>query len=87
MNNATFSLICTSTGGPATIVRWLRDNQVISSSDTRYGRSQIITDPETATYENILVGLELGTLLGEFTCIVENARGRANLTVQLDSKC
>ncbi len=65
----------------------MKNGEVISdASTTNYSISQRIMDRETGTYESILEGLVIGSLLGNFTCIVENARGRANQTVELNSK-
>ena len=78
------TISCTSTGGPPTTVTWLREGTEISLSD--YMTSQELRDFVNATYVSHLVGVATGSLLGEFTCIVENARGRANQSLLLDGE-
>ena len=66
----TFTLNCTSTGGPATTVSWRRDGTMISDNSTYKITSQVLTDAETATYNHTLT--VIGRLVGEYECNVSN---------------
>ena len=80
----TFTITCTSTGGPATTVSWRRDGTMLSDSSTymmRDGKilndnstysitSQVLTNAETATYNHTLT--VTGRLVGEYVCNVSN---------------
>ena len=58
-----FTLICISTGGPATNVTWTRDSEVFKGST-------ILTDAVTAEYTHTLT--ITGRLGGLYTCSVSN---------------
>ena len=58
------TLICISTGGPATTVTWTRD----STTTVTEGTKTVLDDPETAQYTHTLTV----TTRGEYTCTVEN---------------
>ena len=65
-NTPVFTLICTSTGGPATTVSWTRGSTMLS------GTSQIVTNTETGTYTNTLrVAMRE---VGAYVCKVSNIR-------------
>ena len=64
-----FTLTCTSTGGPATIVSWQRDGVVVSGGITE------LTDPVTATYTSTLT--VAGRETGSYNCVVRNDRSSA----------
>ena len=64
-----FTLTCTSTGGPATIVSWQRDGVVVSGGITE------LTDPVTATYTSTLT--VTGRETGSYSCTVTNSRSSA----------
>ena len=69
------TLICISTGGPATRVTWMKDNAPLVVGDgTSYEQSQIITDRVAVTYENRLV-IRAGSVSGKYACSVWNERG------------
>ena len=68
----TFTLTCTSTGGPATTVTWTVNNRIVTEDSAHHITSQILTDPETATYNHTLA--VTGRLLGEYECTVSNIR-------------
>ena len=65
----TFTLTCTSTGGPATTVSWTVNNSAVTE-DSAHITSQVLTDAENATYTNTLT--VTGRLLGEYECTVSN---------------
>ena len=76
------SLICVSTGGPATTVIWKRNDIIIlSDGNGDYQQIQTVLDTQTATYENKLFSNEL---VGNFTCTVINSRGRAETMLLLN---
>ena len=59
-----FTLTCTSTGGPATTVTWTRD------AETVLGGMTVLDDPVTATYTHTLT--MTGRLRGQYQCTVSN---------------
>ena len=65
----TFTLTCTSTGGPATTVSWRRDGTMLSD-DSTYSITSQVTDAMTATYNHTLT--VTGRLVGEYECNVSN---------------
>ena len=58
-----FTLICISTGGPATTVTWTRDNVNITGE-----QKTVLNDPETAKYTHTLNV----TTAGDYMCTVSN---------------
>ena len=66
----TFTLTCTSTGGPATTVSWTVNNSAVIENRNHHITSQILTDPLTATYNHTLA--VTGRLVGEYECTVSN---------------
>ena len=67
-----FTLTCTSTGGPATTVSWRRDGTMLSDDSTYSITSQVLKDPETASYNHTLA--VTGRLEGQYQCSVSNTR-------------
>ena len=70
-----FTLTCTSTGGPATTVTWMRDGTQLSDN-AQHDFSQVVTDAESATYDNKLTvtGRNTGRNTGQYRCAVSNSR-------------
>ena len=66
----TFTLTCTSTGGPASTVFWTNNNSAVTEDSTHNITSQVLTDPITATYTHTLT--VTGRLVGEYECNVSN---------------
>ena len=66
----TFTLTCTSTGGPATTVSWTVNNHRVTEDSAYNITSQILIDPETATYNHTLA--VNGRLEGKYECRVSN---------------
>ena len=66
----TFTLTCTSTGGPATTVSWTSNNSSVTEDSAHSITSQVLTDPETATYTHTL--MVTGRLVGKYQCTVSN---------------
>ena len=71
----TFTLTCTSTGGPATTVSWTVDNSVVTE-DSAHITSQVLTDSENATYNNTL--MVTGRLVGDYECNVSNNKSSSS---------
>ena len=72
-----FTLTCTSTGGPATTVTWMRDSETVSGGMT------VLDDPVTAQYTHTLT--VTGSLGGQYQCNVSNSKpseAAANFTVK-----
>ena len=67
----TFTLTCTSTGGPATNVSWTINNRTVTE-DSAYNITSLITNKTTATYSHILA--VTGRLVGVYECNVSNNR-------------
>ena len=68
----TFTLTCTSTDGPATMVTWRRDGTMLNDDSTYSIVSQVVTNTVTATYTHTLT--VTGRLVGEYQCTVSNSR-------------
>ena len=68
------TLTCTSSGGPATSVKWRRNCLLLQSSDTNFIPSQTVTTTGSATYDNSLK-LPSTDNDGVYTCSVSNIRG------------
>ena len=66
----TFTLTCTSTGGPATTVSWTVNNSAVIEDSAHNITSQVLTDLENATYTHTL--MVTGRLVGEYECNVSN---------------
>ena len=64
-SNSQFTLICISTGGPATTVTWTRDSTTVTE-----GTKTVLNDPVTAQYTHTLT--VTGRLPGLYTCTVAN---------------
>ena len=78
-------LTCTSTGGPATTVDWLKDGQILGNE---YKQQKKIINQTTAEYQSTL---SLGRsrpdeVIGNYTCRVNNARGGDSKTIRLYGK-
>ena len=76
----TFTLTCTSTGGPATTVTWTVNNHTVTEDEDHHITSQILIDAVNATYNHILA--VTGRLEGDYECRVSNTKSSAtgNLT-------
>ena len=66
----TFTLTCTSTGGPATNVSWTSNNSAVIDDSVHNITSQVLTNATTATYDHTLT--VTGRLVGEYECNVSN---------------
>ena len=76
------ALTCTSTDGPPTTVTWRKNGVPVNLS--LYEQSQRLVDAESATYESILFNADVANFVGSFTCEISNARGRNEVTLELN---
>ena len=65
----TFTVTCTSTGGPATTVSWTVNNSAVTE-DSAHDITSQISNTTTATYTHTLT--VTGRLVGEYECNVSN---------------
>ncbi len=79
-----FTLICTSTTSPATTVVWTKDGITLSFDGTPYQHSQVVTNRQTSTYDNILTsnGTDASTS-GSYTCTVSNRFGTSSRVIMI----
>ena len=83
-DRTTQTIICESTGGPATNVTWYKDEAYIGINSGSNGGgifeySQIIANTTSATYENRLRIVDKSSeTAGTYTCEVKNPRGSRN---------
>ena len=67
------TVVCVSTGSPATTVSWMKDGQpLITDDSTDYTLTQTITDRVSSTYSNVLTVSEGVSVAGTYTCTVTN---------------
>ena len=79
------SIMCTSTGGPATDVRWTKDNIRVKATGELYEESQTITNTTDGTYENRLTIVnKSSTTSGYYTCEISNTRGSRNMSLYVE---
>ena len=82
-NDQSGTLTCTSTGGPATTVTWMRDGVVITLNAT-YQQTKSLVDPVAGTYQTVLTidpSLDQRNITWTYSCTVENDRGNSSQTV------
>lgn len=80
-NSEDSTIMCTSSGGPATTVSWRKNcRRLPNISD--YQQSQTVTSTITATYCSTL-GINSGVVDEDdvYTCIVTNIRGSSSLSI------
>ena len=89
ISNTSLTLICTTTGSPATTVTWTKDGQPLTIDGVIYQMTQTVTSRTTATYENVLsINQPVASTLGSiFTCRVTNVLGSdVSLNFEITSK-
>ena len=82
-DNKSRTLICTSTGGPATNVTWRRDGVVITVNATHQQTKRVV-DSVNGTYQTVLTidpSVGQSDIVGTYNCTVENVRGQSSDTV------
>ena len=72
----TFTLTCTSTGGPATTVSWTVNSHTVTEDKDHHITSQILTEPVNATYNHTLA--VNGRMEGKYECRVSNRKSSAS---------
>ena len=71
----TFTLTCTSTGGPATNVSWTVNSSAVTENSAHIITS-LITNTTTATYNHTLT--VTGRLVGDYECNVSNSKSSSS---------
>ena len=73
------TLICTSTGGPATNVIWRKDGTALAVDGITYQQTQMVINATTATYQNVLTIAEsVSSIYGVYRCTAGNTRGTSS---------
>ena len=72
----TFTLTCTSTGGPATTVSWTVNNHTVTEDSAHNITSQVLIDAVNAIYNHTLA--VTGRLEGRYECRVSNIKSSAS---------
>ena len=79
-------LVCTSFGGPATVVTWKKNGQLLTTMETAYQQNQRLIFTENATYENTL-SIPRDTIANydtTYECLVANSRGNNSSIISLE---
>lgn len=81
-NIETQTFTCFSSGGPATTVTWMRNNELV---EAKYSQHQRIVNTLTAEYQSILMlGSEVpDSVVGKYSCTISNARGNSKIELHL----
>ena len=82
-NDQSRTLTCITTGGPATTVT-LRRNWVVITLSATYQQTKRVVDPVAGTYQTVLTidpSLDQSSIVGTYSCTVENDRGSSSETV------
>ena len=77
----TFTLTCTSTGGPATTVSWTVNNHTVTEDKDHHITSQILIDAVNATYNHTLA--VTGRLEGDYECRVSNRKSSSSRSLMV----
>ena len=78
-------LICTIVGGLASISKWYRHGEIITSEDDLFSQTTVILNKTTATSQVVLSSGSNCNFVGLFTCEITDGNGRtANSTLQLN---
>ncbi len=78
-SSSQFTLICTSTTSPATTVVWTKDETTLSFAGTPYQHSQVVTNRQSSTYDNILTSVgDPASVAGYYNCTVSNRFGASS---------
>ena len=72
------ALICTSTGGPPTIVKWTKDGQTLNTNGPTYKQRQIVVNTSSSTYTTTFfihpLDMDQNKVVGNYTCMASNSR-------------
>lgn len=85
----TTSLICSSTDGPATSVRWIREGVELDTTRPELETVQIVVDTSVSSFENILRlrSSDERDNVGAYSCVVQNSRGSSSADVEVFGEC
>ncbi len=56
-------------------ITWLRDGSEVRGESIVFSQTQILSDTSSATYQHILSSEDISSLVGSFTCQVEDVSG------------
>ena len=82
-DDQSWTLTCTSTGGPAATVTWRRNGVVITLNATHHETKRVV-DPGNGTYQTVLTidpSVGQDDIVGTYSCTVKNTRGESSETV------
>ena len=72
-------------GGPATDVRWTKNNFTVVADGELYEHSQVVINTTSGTYENRLrIVNKSSKVAGTYTCQVGNVRGSVSKSFHLE---
>ncbi len=79
-----FTLTCTSTNSTATTVVWTKDGTNLAMDGAPYQHSQVVTDRQLSTYQNILTSAgDPDSTVGSYNCAVSNSLGSSSMNVEI----
>lgn len=84
-NSSTLTLACTSTGGPATNVTWMKDGELLVTDGTTYQQRQMVVDMQQAVYDNMLT-FQSEAVDGNYSCQVSNLRSSQSKDIIIGGK-
>ncbi len=73
-NHTSLTLTCTTSGRPVHSITWLKDDTAVG---TEFCQKQTITNALTATYQHTLIGGDIASLVGSFTCMAVDTEGNS----------
>ena len=84
-DTATTSLICRSTGGPASSVKWAEGGVEVDTSNEQYEADQVIVNASLSWYDNIMTLRRASERenLRNYTCSVSNSRSNSSAQVEV----
>lgn len=72
------ALLCTSTGGPPTVIKWIKDGQPLNVDGLMYKQNQIIVNASSSTYITTIFihpgDMNQSKVVGNYSCMVSNSR-------------
>ena len=83
-SSSAFTLSCTSSESPPTIVTWLKDGVEVVVDGTTIQEAKVIENRATSSYVNmLLINMEPDNLLGSYSCNVNNTLGSSGFSDDL----
>ena len=80
----TFTLTCTSTGGPVTMVTWMRGGEILAEN-SNYSVTSVVVGLGNQTYNHTLT--VTGRLVGEYQCTVSNNKSSSSRNITVVGEC